>query len=333
MKKLRWSLGKRERVERAQIAVGVVCHVGNVRDRNEDAYACPAPCDISSRRGVVYDLIDPALGALFLVADGVGGSEEGQAASLLTAETVVSAYYGLPGAESVAGRLEAAVRVANERILAFATETRATASTTLTSLVCAGNIGFVAHVGDSRLYWIRRGQIAQLTQDHDLVGESVRSGVLTPEEAAESGLGNVITRSIGSQPDVIPDISEIKIESKDSFILCSDGLTRHVPDQEILRIVQRTPDPQHAAESLADLALKGGGRDNVTVMVLRSKGHSRPSPVFAVIQILALVVLLTGLIWSVCRITRQRRNSDMGAPVSPISTPTVLWEASSDDSI
>lgn len=278
-----------------QHVTGVACDPGFSRQRNEDAFACSGACDIVHDRGYVYPHAS-GLGELYAVADGVGGSAEGQHASLLALSTLASYYYER-GNGAPAQRLEEAVRAANAAVVAFDEEMDASGSTTLTALLIDGSHGVIAHVGDSRLYRIHAGAITQLTQDHDLVGEYVRSGIMTVEEAARSELSSVITRCIGKDPEVVPDIAEIAVTSEDCFVLCSDGLTSHVSDMEIYQTVTDTRDPQAAADALIQFALSRGGEDNITAMVIRSARETHPHFIFTFIQFVALFLLLASLMW------------------------------------
>jgi len=303
---------------RSVCAVGVVTHPGHERSRNEDAFAYPIPHGGAAERGYAYRLPIGEVSRLWVVADGVGGSEEGQRASEQAVRVMVDRYYTGPSACDETVRLEEAVIAANRAVIALAEEAGTTGSTTLTGLLVSSDRAVIAHVGDSRLYHIRDGRIVQVTQDHDLLGELVRSGLMTPEEASLSEASSVITRSIGSKSDATPDIAEIALQSKDAFVLCTDGLTRHVLDEEIARIVAVARTPQQAAQMLVDLALERGGKDNVTVMVIRSGQAFRPNLTFAIIRLLALIILLAGLAWSAYVALQQGRLPD--PTVSPVAT-------------
>jgi len=139
--------------------------------------------------------------------------------------------------------------------------------TTMTALVIRGEEAFVAQVGDSRCYLLRDGDLRQVTDDHSWVNEQVKRGGLTVEEAESSPFRNVITRSLGNAPNVDVDVFTQGIEAGDVFLLCSDGLTGEVGDQEIRRVLSGVS-PSRAAWELIDLALEHGGRDNVTVLVV-----------------------------------------------------------------
>lgn len=220
---------------------------GRRRRRNEDAF-----------------VVDPPL---FVIADGMGGAQAGEVAARLAA----SAFREFHEADILAGpeRLEAIVQEANRRIYERARSDRDTSGmgTTVTAaLVEAGGIA-IGHVGDSRAYRLRGGQIEQLTDDHSLVADLVRSGRLQPEEADQHSQRNVITRALGTDPEVDVDTVEVDAEAGDIFLLCSDGLTTMVGDDEIVRIIHENRTLDDAAKALVKAANRRGGEDNVTVIL------------------------------------------------------------------
>jgi protein phosphatase len=213
---------------------------GRKRRRNEDAYVIEPP--------------------LFAVADGMGGAQAGEIASRLAA----SALRG-----SDPGRLEELIQEANRRVHQRSVQD-ATASgmgTTLTVAEIVGESVSIGHVGDSRAYLVRGGRLEQLTQDHSLVAELVRSGKLTPEEAESHPQRSVITRALGTDPDVDVDTFAVEPKPGDVFLLCSDGLTSMVDDQVIEQLVEeQRGDLEALVKSLIRAANKGGGEDNITVV-------------------------------------------------------------------
>jgi serine/threonine protein phosphatase PrpC len=197
---------------------------------------------------------------LFAVADGMGGAQAGEIASKLAASAVRS---------SDRGRLEDLIQEANRRVHQRSVED-ATASgmgTTLTVAEIVGERVTIGHVGDSRAYLVRDGRLEQLTEDHSLVGELVRSGKLTPEEAESHPQRSVITRALGTDPDVDVDTFAVEPQPGDLFLLCSDGLTTMVDDRTIERLVEeKRGDLDGLVNALIRAANKGGGEDNITVV-------------------------------------------------------------------
>ncbi|MSW83240.1 MAG: Stp1/IreP family PP2C-type Ser/Thr phosphatase [Actinobacteria bacterium] len=222
---------------------------GRQRRANEDAFLARAP--------------------LFAVADGMGGAQAGEVAAQLAVETLAQ---GLPsGSGTVEQRLGQAAREANARIhqLSRTDDARAGMGTTLTALhVGEGDITIV-HVGDSRCYRLRDGVFERLTSDHSLVEELVRQGRLSPEEAEDHPQRSIITRALGPELDVEPDGQTLRGRSGDVYLLCSDGLTSMVPEVEVGELVAGATSLRDAALRLIDAANTAGGRDNITVVLLR----------------------------------------------------------------
>jgi protein phosphatase len=143
--------------------------------------------------------------------------------------------------------------------------------TTVTAALVVGRTGFVAHVGDSRCYLLRGGRIFQLSEDHSLVNEQLKAGAITEEEARQSRFRNIITRSVGFEEDVLVDVVGLEIEKGDGLVLCCDGLSNLVSDEEILEVATRTP-LDEAPERLVEMANERGGDDNITVIVIKVGG-------------------------------------------------------------
>ncbi len=205
---------------------------------------------------------------LFVVADGMGGAQAGEVASGLAAETFAT---GLPDEGSPQERLEAQVLEANRRIheLSRADRDRAGMGTTLTAAYVDGDEVALAHVGDSRAYLLRDGELTQLTRDHTLVDELVRRGRLTEEEAAEHPQRSIITRALGPEPDVEVDTFTQPVRDGDVLLLCSDGLTSMVAEQEVADILRNARSLGDAGRALVKAANDAGGRDNITVILIR----------------------------------------------------------------
>jgi serine/threonine protein phosphatase PrpC len=205
---------------------------------------------------------------LFVVADGMGGAQAGEVASGLAAETFAA---GLPDEGSPLERLEARVLEANRRIheLSRADRDRAGMGTTLTAAYVDGDEVALAHVGDSRAYLLRDGELTQLTRDHTLVEELVRRGRLTEEEAAEHPQRSIITRALGPEPEVEVDTFTQPLRDEDVLLLCSDGLTSMVSEAHVAEILRDAPSLGGAARALVKAANDAGGRDNITVVLVR----------------------------------------------------------------
>ena len=218
---------------------------GRRRRRNEDAYVVQPP--------------------LFAVADGMGGAQAGEIASRIAA-SVLRDTAAEPGTDAVAELIQEANRRVYEA--AASDEARAGMGTTMTAALVAGGTVRIGHVGDSRAYRVRGGVLEQLTEDHSLVAELVRSGRLSPEEAGAHPQRSVITRVLGSDPEVDVDTFEVEAQPGDVFMICSDGLTSMVDDRTILDVVERRrADLEQTARGLVDAANRGGGEDNITVIV------------------------------------------------------------------
>jgi PPM family protein phosphatase len=225
---------------------------GRVRRRNEDSF-----------------VLDPPL---FAVADGMGGAQAGEVASRLAAGAFRE-YHDADRLEP-AERVEAIIQEANRRIYERArTDSEASGmGTTVTAAILTNGRVSIGHVGDSRAYRIRNGELEQLTEDHSLVADLMRSGRLTPEEADAHPQRSVITRALGTDAEVDVDTVTIDVEPGDLFLLCSDGLTTMVPEEDILRLVEEAGTLDEAARSLVRAANSGGGEDNITVVLFKVEG-------------------------------------------------------------
>jgi serine/threonine protein phosphatase PrpC len=219
---------------------------GRKRRRNEDSYVVAPP--------------------LFAVADGMGGAQAGEVASKLAAAALEDSDSGPAGGEQ---RVVALIREANRRVYERANRDPATTGmgTTMTVALVEGAVVTIGHVGDSRAYLVRAGRLEQLTEDHSLVNELLKSGKLSPQEAETHPQRSVITRAVGTDPDVDVDTFTIEAREGDVFLLCSDGLTDMVDDDGILDVVERHHDDlDRVAKSLVSAANRGGGEDNITVI-------------------------------------------------------------------
>jgi serine/threonine protein phosphatase PrpC len=242
-------------------------HVGRQRQHNEDSFL----------------VADDA--KLFLVADGMGGHAAGEIASRIAVDSISEFILHTKEDDGTwphaydehfkrsTNRLMAAVRMANTRVLeAMRKDARLRGmGTTVVALLADGDTMSVAHVGDSRAYMVRDGRLQRITNDHSWVFEQVQAGMLTEAEAEKHPLRNVITRALGGALQVSPDASEIELKAGDVFLLCSDGLTGMVPEEEILRVVtQSDGDLQKACQRLIEEANERGGLDNVTAILVKA---------------------------------------------------------------
>ncbi|MDP2530952.1 MAG: Stp1/IreP family PP2C-type Ser/Thr phosphatase [Candidatus Palauibacterales bacterium] len=246
-----------------QLAHAAATDVGRVRDQNEDAWlALP-----DSR--------------LFAVADGMGGHAAGEVASRVAVETLAEELGDAPPGEPETARsqLEHAVLAAGRRIhdQSARVPERHGMGTTVTALqfLEAGRT-VLAHVGDSRAYRLREGKLRRLTRDHTWVQEQMDRGLMSESGARQHPASSVLTRALGTAPRVSPDLSVVDWRPGDVFLLCSDGLTGPVPDEDIERTLREIPDPQAAAAALVLLANERGGPDNVTAVVVRTGAESPP---------------------------------------------------------
>ena len=255
-----------------RIVSGGVTDLGRVRTNNEDCFR------------IVESL------NLFVLADGMGGEAHGEVASAMAVETIVkhctdaqgdsgTTQLGLsePSWSEKTRRLTNAVHLANKSIYeaAEANPEQHGMGATLTAGWIDGSKLSIAHVGDSRAYLLRSGNLQQLTSDHSLVAEQVRRGILTAAEAEESEMQSVLLRALGALPDIEVDTDEHILFAGDILMFCCDGLTRMVIEPEIAGTLQAEPDPTKAAEKLIALANERGGVDNITVIVVRVGSESR----------------------------------------------------------
>ena len=230
-------------------AYAVASDTGRRRRRNEDNYVVAPP--------------------LFAVADGMGGAQAGEVASQLAASALEAGDSdGLEGTK----RIDALIQEANRRIYDRAS-TDPTASgmgTTMTVALVEGMTVAIGHVGDSRAYLVRGEQMEQLTEDHSLVNELLKTGRLSEQEAQIHPQRSVITRAVGTDPDVDADGFTIEAEEGDIFLICSDGLSDMVADEEILEVVHANRDDlDQAVKALVAAANRGGGEDNITAVAFQ----------------------------------------------------------------
>jgi protein phosphatase len=222
---------------------------------------------------------------LYVVADGMGGHAAGEVASRVAVDAIaefveltggnqeITWPFGLDDTISYEGnRLKTAVRHANTRVIEATRESAEYEgmATTVAAVLVDGDIANLAHVGDSRIYLWNGESIEQLTRDHSWVNEQIENGAISPEQARSHPLRNVVTRALGGRADLVVDIQSRRMEPGDMLLLCSDGLTTMVPDEEIARVLgEKDDDVAEAARALVGLANERGGEDNITVVLLR----------------------------------------------------------------
>jgi serine/threonine protein phosphatase PrpC len=205
---------------------------------------------------------------LFVVADGMGGAQAGEVASRLAVDTFKG---GLSDGSDPEASLLAQVEQANAHIneLSHANIEHAGMGTTITAVYLGEQDVVVAHVGDSRAYCLREGELLRLTEDHSLVDELIRQGKLTPEEAEEHPQRSVITRALGPEASVEVDVRTFRARPGDVYLVCSDGLTTMLAEEELLGVLVSNPTLRDAGEQLIAAANAAGGKDNITVVLLR----------------------------------------------------------------
>lgn len=245
-----------------KLEVASLSHIGQLRQRNEDALGHFEPAEEEPR---------VTKGSIFIVADGMGGHRGGEIASKLAVDTIISSFYESNEGDTLSA-LQQAFKDANRVIIDKSQDDVSLfgMGTTCTAMVIKDDEAYFAHVGDSRAYVLRDGELKQLTEDHSLVGEMVRSGILSDEDAQHHPRRNVITRSLGTHGDTIVDTpsSPLKLTAEDVFLLCSDGLTSLVNTDELEAILKENP-AREACDALIDLANEKGGKDNITVQIIR----------------------------------------------------------------
>ena len=234
--------------------VYAITDVGRVRPINEDSYYLP-------RAGELF----------CAVADGMGGHNAGEVASAMAVETFAGCMRGY--GRLSAGAIQDAVACANEIVIEEARrdERKNGMGTTFTALCRDGGNVHIAHVGDSRAYLIRNGAIMRVTLDHTLVEELMLQGVITPREAKNHPNRNYITRALGMDKSVEIDLVQLEVRPDDVYLLCSDGLSGHVEDKQMLSVTLGEGSWQEKLEKLVQMALDDGGSDNITAMYVTFK--------------------------------------------------------------
>ena len=257
--------------------------IGCLRDHNEDSLVVTPP--------------------LFAVADGMGGHAAGEVASEIAVRVLSELAPEHPDGEAL-GR---AIEEANRAVIQAAHEGRGRQGmgTTMTAAMLEGERLVIAQVGDSRAYLLHQGKLQQLTRDHSLMADMIEAGQLTPEEARTHPQRSVITRALGSDVHLHPDIYEINVETGDRLLVCSDGLSGMVFDDQIESTLRRVQDPQRCASQLVNEAIAAGGHDNVTVIVadvtgyaeVRRKKLARKTKLSIALVLVLFAAIVAGAAW------------------------------------
>lgn len=249
---------------------------GRVRNNNQDFVAWKEPADAEE---------EARDGWLYILADGAGGMDAGEVASQYATERTLHHYLENQETADWSERLRAAMQAANTELreLSARKDNNGRMATTMVATVVHESKAHVANVGDSRAYLWRKGNLRQITKDQSLVAKLLDEGAITAEEAAVHPRKNVILYSLGSEREPQIDLYDLDLEPDDKLLVCSDGLTRHVNDEEIGLVLEQQ-DPEEATETLVNLANERGGEDNVSVGVFhfhppaRSRSPEEPSP-------------------------------------------------------
>ena len=237
-----------------EIRVSGNTHTGMARSQNEDAY------------GIFPDL------SLYIIADGLGGHAGGEVASKMAVDIIISEIASAsPATADMQSIIEWAIQAANSSILLKAEKDYKLQGmgTTVVVVAIRTDKAIVAHVGDSRAYLIRDNIITQITRDHTVVEEYVRIGLLTNKDALYHPSRHMLARAVGTEGVAVADIESVRLQTGDTLLLCTDGLTNMLPDKEILQTVcELRPDAENITGRLIELANNSGGIDNITVITL-----------------------------------------------------------------
>ena len=209
---------------------------------------------------------------IYAVADGVGGAQAGDVASQMAMEIVGEAFINMKSTGDAEDTMKIGIERANEAIFQMSNELPqlSTMATTIVALHLNGNIATIGHVGDSRLYRVdSNGTLFRETQDHSVVEEEVRAGRMTPEQAAHHPSRNIISRALGAEPTVEVDLKTIMIDPNTTFLICSDGITRHITDDEINALLFSANQPTDICRRMKEICYERGAEDNLTAVIVR----------------------------------------------------------------
>jgi serine/threonine protein phosphatase PrpC len=259
-----------------QVSVFARTDVGMHRSGNEDSFLV---ADLSAGKiGLGPDVSRHQLGergSLMIVSDGMGGAAAGEIASEMATTTMRESIASMEAQTEISDQLKIAAEVANEKIWNYSQENPELSGmgATLTAVLIQGTTAYIAQVGDSRAYLIRRNQIKQLTKDQSLAQMLVDSGAIQPDQM-DSVPQNVIMQAMGTQPNVKVAMSAVQLFRNDCLVICSDGLSNKIPREELREMVQSIEDLTDACRSLIDKANERGGEDNITVIIARFDGEA-----------------------------------------------------------
>ncbi len=267
--------------------------IGHHRKKNEDAFVVADLAEVAAAEPAKMTRFDLGpRGALLAVSDGLGGHRAGEVASALVVESIQRSLSTRPASEPAVALIKQAAEGANREVWAQAKrEGEAPMGATLTAVLIREKTAYIAEVGDSRAYLIRDGRVRQVTRDQSFVQLMVDTGAMTAAEAEESTLRNIIVQAMGLEPTVKVALGRLELRHRDCFVLCSDGLTTKVKDDEIRAVVLSARTLEGACSDLVDLANQRGGDDNVTVIVAgvggdlpRAPAGERISATFTVLE-------------------------------------------------
>lgn len=208
--------------------------------------------------------------SIFVLCDGMGGHQAGEVASHLAVDTVIEFFTEKSEEKDYADLLLEAVSLANQAVYAKGQSSPQyhNMGTTIVALLIAKTKAYIAHIGDSRLYLMRDSELRQITEDHSLVQNLVNKGLMTKEDARHSPEKSALTRALGIDPEEKTDLDLIDLKAGDQLLLCSDGLSNMVEEEEIACLLKSEAEPREKAEKLMSMAIAGGGKDNITLTLL-----------------------------------------------------------------
>jgi protein phosphatase len=255
-----------------------------VSDKAAIVYSAAAVSDLGRKRTSNEDAFGYSVEhAAFVVCDGMGGAAAGEVASALAVEEILGELTAGSSPGSLRERAERAVGLANQAIFSRAQRNHALSGmgTTMVLLVVEDRRAWLLNVGDSRGYRLRQDRLEQITVDHSHVEEQIRTGRMSRAEAERSPLRNIITRALGTQSEVAPDVFELEAEPGDLFLICSDGLTRELSDPLLESILRLDLPLDQLCTRLVNAANKAGGQDNITCLLVRAaasvaSGNGKP---------------------------------------------------------